>query len=179
MTAAILTLTTPQPQDGTRYVRGYLPFAPLRYSPRQPRYVGSTNDASHAVKHGSASQLRKTESGQSVLVPLYFIAALLTLSSGICLGQNDGIPRYKLPLVQELREARKAQQEFTAESREWRGIFKQFDGTRLKNLADRIGTLTWLVFWVLMVGISAWGLKQLASVAEAIGKVVTAWRGKA
>jgi hypothetical protein len=116
-------------------------------------------------------------------VPLYFIAALLTLSSGICLGQPapaagifDGDIR---EVVQEIREARKAQQEFTAESREWRGIFKQFDGTRLKNLADRIGTLTWLVFWVLMVGISAWGLKQLASVAEAIGKVVTAWRGKA
>lgn len=217
MTAAILTLAPYSPPDIAADVREAL--TPIdrehfeqhlqraseivaRWPAWKQNLLGGlpTNDASRTLLLGSASQLRKTESGQSVLVPLYFIAALLTLSSGICLGQSDGIPRYKLPLapgsktaetpapasgifdgdireaVQELREARKAQQELSAESREWRGLFKQIDGTRLKNLADRIGTLTWLVFWVLMVGISAWGLKQLASVAEAIGKVVTAWR---
>ena len=106
-------------------------------------------------------------------------AALLCL----CLAQStpaagifDGDIR---EAVQELREARKAQQELSAESREWRGIFKQFDGSRLTNLADRIGTLVWLLFIAFVVYFASGILKNLAGVAEAVGKVVTAWRGKA
>jgi uncharacterized membrane protein YraQ (UPF0718 family) len=105
------------------------------------------------------------------------IAVALTLGQSEPLaGIFDGEIR---EAIAELRQHREALREQAAESREWRGIFKRFDGSRLNNFFDRIGTLVWLVFTVLIVGISAWGLKQLASVAEALGKVVTAWRRKA
>jgi hypothetical protein len=88
--------------------------------------------------------------------------------------------------VQELREARKAQQEFTAESREWRGIFdrteRRFDGKFL----DRIGTLVWLAFWLAIVAMvsvtvacAAYGMDKIAGVVKSAGEAVKAWRGEA
>jgi hypothetical protein len=114
-------------------------------------------------------------------------AAILTLA---LLGQPapasgifDGDIR---EAVQEIREARKAQQEFTAESREWRGIFdrteRRFDGKFL----DRIGTLVWLAFWLAIVAMvsvtvacAAYGMDKIAGVVKSAGEAVKAWRGEA
>jgi hypothetical protein len=173
------------------------------------RLLTPTNEPSHAVKHGS--EVCVTASGANSRVALLghsrdtlapaptlprslshvlIIAALLTLASGICLGQPapasgifDGDIR---EAVQELREARKAQQEFTAESREWRGIFdrteRRFDGKFL----DRIGTLVWLAFWLAIVAMvsvtvacAAYGMDKIAGVVKSAGEAVKAWRGEA
>jgi hypothetical protein len=78
--------------------------------------------------------------------------------------------------IAELREVRKANQEVAAESREWRGILSRFDGSRIGAFVDRIATLIWLVFWVLIVALCAWALRELASVVKAAGDALKAFR---
>ena len=100
--------------------------------------------------------------------------SLLVLSLALC-GQADHgslLPTGEIrEAIQELREVRKANQEVAAESREWRGLFSRFDGSRLEKFADRIGTLVWLCFWALIVGGVAYCLRQVADVLKAFRDV--------
>lgn len=83
-------------------------------------------------------------------------------------------------LLQDIREARqdvRALKDSIAAGREearlWRDRTERlFDGKFL----DRIGTLVWLTFWVLIVAGVCFGLRQAALVLESFGKALTAWK---
>ena len=134
----------------------------------------STNDASQTVKPGSDVVASKPATAQFSA----FIIALLLLSATPALAQEHGgiLDGSVIERIREVRESldahREALRENVAEAREWRGLFSRFDGTFL----NRISTLVWLTFWVLIVALGSWGLRELASVVKATGEAMKAFR---
>jgi hypothetical protein len=73
--------------------------------------------------------------------------------------------------IAELRQHREALREQAAESREWRGLFSRFDGSRIANVARGL-------YWMVMACIGAVTVAAVAVAAKYVAEAVKAFRGK-